>query len=41
MKRRSFQKHLKEHNCFLLREGGGHSIFKNADNGKLLDATKT
>jgi len=32
MKRNDFIKHLKKHNCFLLREGSNHSIYKNLTN---------
>ncbi len=34
MKRNDFVKHLKKHNCILIREGGNHSIFKNLSNQK-------
>ena len=34
MKRNDFIKHLKKHNCILMREGGNHSIFKNLSNQK-------
>jgi len=34
MKRKEFIKHLKKHNCVLIREGGNHSIFKNLLNQK-------
>ncbi|MEM8963265.1 MAG: type II toxin-antitoxin system HicA family toxin [Acidobacteriota bacterium] len=33
MKRRDLLKHLKNHGCTLLREGGSHSIWKNPDKG--------
>jgi predicted RNA binding protein YcfA (HicA-like mRNA interferase family) len=32
MKRRQLLKHLKEHGCELLREGGRHSVYWNAAN---------
>ncbi len=35
MKRRALLKHLKDHGCELLREGGKHSIYVNRANGKL------
>lgn len=34
MKRNDFLKHLKNHNCQLLREGGRHILFINSLNGK-------
>lgn len=34
MKRIDLLKHLKEHNCELLREGNNHSIYRNKTNGK-------
>lgn len=34
MKRRKLIKHLKRNNCYLDREGGKHSIFRNPDNGR-------
>ena len=34
MKRNDFIKHLKKHNCILMREGGSHSIYKNLSNQK-------
>jgi mRNA interferase HicA len=33
MKRHELLKHLKEHGCLLLREGGRHSVFWNPVNG--------
>lgn len=30
MKRRDLEKHLREHDCRVVREGGGHTIFANA-----------
>lgn len=33
MKLGDLERHLRKHNCFLLREGGGHSIYKNPKNG--------
>lgn len=33
MKRRRLIKHLEQQGCFLLREGSGHSIYKNPQNG--------
>ena len=32
MKRRDLLRHLKDHGCRLLREGGRHSYWCNADN---------
>ena len=32
MKRRQLLKHLKQHGCELLREGGSHSVFWNPEN---------
>ena len=34
MKRNDFIKHLKKHNCILMREGGNQSIYKNLSNEK-------
>ena len=34
MKRRALVRHLEEHGCELLREGGRHSIFVNPALGK-------
>lgn len=34
MKRRDLIKHLKRHGCYLLREGGNHSIYVNPDNNQ-------
>jgi predicted RNA binding protein YcfA (HicA-like mRNA interferase family) len=34
MKRRDFIRHLTQHGCVLLREGGRHSIYKNPANAK-------
>ena len=34
MKRRALVKHLEEHGCELLREGGNHSIYVNRPAGK-------
>ncbi|MBE9202776.1 type II toxin-antitoxin system HicA family toxin [Synechocystis salina LEGE 06099] len=33
MKRRDLLRHLSQNGCQLLREGGSHSIWVNADNG--------
>ena len=35
MKRKILLKHLEENNCFLYREGGKHSVYKNVVNGKI------
>lgn len=35
MKRRDLLRHLREHGCALLREGGNHSVFVNRDAGKV------
>jgi predicted RNA binding protein YcfA (HicA-like mRNA interferase family) len=35
MKRKRLIKHLTTYNCYLLREGRSHSIFKNVDNGNI------
>ncbi|MFM9840474.1 MAG: type II toxin-antitoxin system HicA family toxin [Cyclobacteriaceae bacterium] len=32
MKRNKIIKHLETHGCFLLREGGNHSIYLNPEN---------
>ena len=32
MKLKDFEKHLSEHRCKLLREGGNHSIWINLEN---------
>ena len=34
MKRGAFQKHLKQNNCTLVREGSKHSIYKDITNGR-------
>jgi mRNA interferase HicA len=34
MKRTALVKHLHEHGCVLLREGGSHSVFKNTNNNR-------
>lgn len=34
MKRIDLLKHLKAHNCELLREGSNHAIYRNTENGK-------
>jgi predicted RNA binding protein YcfA (HicA-like mRNA interferase family) len=33
MKRRDLLRHLSQHGCLLLREGGSHSIWINSQNG--------
>jgi len=35
MKTTNFIKHLQKNNCFLIREGGNHSIFQNEENKKI------
>jgi predicted RNA binding protein YcfA (HicA-like mRNA interferase family) len=34
MKRRDLVRHLEQHGCRLLREGGGHSVYFNPANRK-------
>jgi mRNA interferase HicA len=34
MKRRDFEQHLRHHDCYVRREGGGHTIYTNPANGK-------
>jgi predicted RNA binding protein YcfA (HicA-like mRNA interferase family) len=34
MKRRDFEQHLTRHGCYVLREGSGHTIYRNPANGK-------
>lgn len=34
MKRRDLIRHLEEHNCRLVREGGSHSIWQNTHSSK-------
>lgn len=34
MKRRDFIRHLEDHGCRLVREGGSHSIWENVETGK-------
>ncbi len=34
MKRIDLLRHLREHGCDLLREGGNHSVYGNSANGK-------
>lgn len=34
MKRDDLVRHLRQHNCVLLREGGKHSVFVNRATGK-------
>ncbi|MBI4093580.1 type II toxin-antitoxin system HicA family toxin [Candidatus Kaiserbacteria bacterium] len=33
MKRTEFERYLREHSCYLLREGGKHSVFHNPREG--------
>jgi len=35
MKRRVFLRYLNDNHCFLVREGGRHSVFKNSKNAKV------
>ena len=35
MKKLDLEKHLKDNNCYLYREGGNHAIWKNRNNNKL------
>jgi len=34
MKRRDLIRHLEKNGCQLIREGGNHSIYRNAGNGR-------
>ncbi|CAN5717385.1 type II toxin-antitoxin system HicA family toxin [soil metagenome] len=34
MKRKDLIRYLEKHNCFLLREGANHTVYKNLSNGK-------
>ena len=34
MKRRDLIRHLEQHGCYLDREGGRHSIYRNPQNGR-------
>ena len=34
MKRKDLLKHLRKHGCQFVREGGDHSIWENAGNGR-------
>ena len=34
MKRRDLERHLRLHDCELVREGAKHSVYKNFQNGK-------
>jgi mRNA interferase HicA len=34
VKRRDFEQHLKGHDCYVRREGSGHTIYTNPANGK-------
>lgn len=34
MKRTAFVRHLEAHGCHLVREGGNHSVYRNAANGR-------
>jgi predicted RNA binding protein YcfA (HicA-like mRNA interferase family) len=34
MKRRDLIRHLERHDCYLDREGGRHSIYRNPQNGR-------
>ena len=34
MKRQALIRHLKDHDCYLLREGGRHSIYVNPQNDR-------
>jgi mRNA interferase HicA len=35
VKRLDLERHLRAHGCFLVREGGNHSIWKNPGNAKV------
>ncbi len=35
MKLRKLIRHLEKHGCYLLREGGNHTIYYNPQNGKI------
>jgi len=34
MKRRDFEQHLRRHDCYVRREGAGHTIYTNPANGR-------
>lgn len=34
MKRTELERYLRAHSCYLLREGGRHSVFHNTQNGR-------
>ena len=34
MKRRDLEQYLRQHKCYLLREGSKHSVYHNIDNGQ-------
>ncbi|MDD4004259.1 MAG: type II toxin-antitoxin system HicA family toxin [Elusimicrobiaceae bacterium] len=40
MKRKTFIRHLGEHGCELLREGGKYSVYKNPANGAEVPVTR-
>ena len=35
MKRTDLIRHLENHGCIFIREGGSHTIYKNPSNGKM------
>ncbi len=35
MKRKDLIRHLESNDCLFLREGGGHSVYKNIRNGQM------
>lgn len=35
MKRKEFMQHLRQHGCFIKREGSSHTLVSNINNGKI------
>ena len=35
MKKKKFIKYLEDHHCFIVREGGKHTLYKNSKTGNL------
>jgi mRNA interferase HicA len=40
VKRRELIRHLKIHGCYLEREGGNHSVFRNPANGRCVPVAR-
>ena len=35
MKRRDLERHLRQHGCAVIREGGNHTVYTNESNGRI------